>query len=181
MLSSKNSVSCRSYPRVLDDDKSTLQVPLHHLKELHLTNDFCHVFELLNHLEPPDKMNDLKLLMLTFRRFTNPRAIPRRSGSTSRRAFRQWTRAFGHPQLQHLPSLHGRSTQMWGPYGDGVIRDSRSGYKRGPGERRSREVGFRPHHAHPAGRSQRLTYESSHPALREAMRRDVQLGMLTPR
>ena len=44
-----------------DDDRSFGQVPLHHLRKLDLSNNFRLVFRLLNQLELPDKMDDLRL------------------------------------------------------------------------------------------------------------------------
>ena len=42
-------------------DTPSLQVPLPHLKELHLTSDFWHAFGLLNRLELPAEMDSLHL------------------------------------------------------------------------------------------------------------------------
>ena len=46
-----------------DGDRSSPQVPLHHLKNLHLRSYFCSVFGLLNQLELPDKMDNLRLTL----------------------------------------------------------------------------------------------------------------------
>jgi hypothetical protein len=50
-----------SVPCVVNDNRSSPQAPLHHLKELHLSSDFCRAFKLLNQLELPDKLDSLKL------------------------------------------------------------------------------------------------------------------------
>ena len=48
---------------VVDGEWSSHPVPLRHLKKLHFSNDFHHVFSLLNRLELPDGMDNMNLAL----------------------------------------------------------------------------------------------------------------------
>ena len=54
-------LSCSSFPHVVDSDKPPPLVSLHHLRKLQLICSFFHAFRLLDRLERPDKMDVLNL------------------------------------------------------------------------------------------------------------------------